>query len=136
MFAACAPQITELPGPSSGARHGRLHRFHVVVTAATPVIRHDLSHKAIAHLPGASRSLKTQGLTIIKHAMATHTRFSTTKGATSVYAWFDDVILEVSVSSTVIYIPREYPPGSCEYEAVHTHERLHGRAARTQAAAS
>ncbi|MBI5247792.1 MAG: hypothetical protein HY923_11495 [Elusimicrobia bacterium] len=135
LFAACAPSITELPSPSSpSGRRSRFHRFRVTVSAATPEIRHGLSLNEIAKLPGAARGLKTQGLTIIKHSMATHTRFSTTKGAASVYAWFDDVILEVSVSSTIIHIPKEYAPDSCEYEAVLAHERLHGKSARAQAA--
>lgn len=135
LFAACTPSITELPNSSAPqGRRSRFHRFRVMVSAATPEVRHGLSLKEIAKLPGAARGLKTQGMTVIKHSMATHTRFSTTKGAASVYAWFDDVILEVSVSSTIIYIPKEYPPDSCEYEAVLAHERLHGRAARAQAA--
>ncbi len=85
-------------------------------------------------MPGAAGSgLKTQGLSTIKHSMATHTRFSTAKGSNEVYAWFDDVILEVSISSVIIHIPKEYAPGSCEYQIVLEHERGHGRAARETA---
>ena len=69
-----------------------------------------------------------------KHSLATHTRFSTAKGSKEVYAWFDDVILEVSISSVIIHIPKEYPVGSCEYEAVLAHEREHGKLARENAA--
>jgi hypothetical protein len=133
-LAACAPVVEDLPA-APGAPRSRFHRFRVVVTAATPEIRSDLDLASVARLPGAAKGLKTQGLTTIKHSMATHTRFSTTKGAAPVYAWFDDVILEVSVSSIVIHIPKEYPPGTCEYEAVLAHERQHGKAARAQAAA-
>ncbi len=128
-------ELSRRDGSAPSGGHGRFHRFHVVATAVTPEISHDLTLREVARLPGAAeRGLKTQGLTTIKHSMATHTRFSTTKGTASVYAWFDDVILEVSVSSTVIHIPKEYAPGSCEYEVVLEHERRHGRAAREQTA--
>ena len=43
------------------------------------------------------------------------------------------MILEASISSTVIHIPKEYPPGSCEYQIILEHERGHGRSAREQA---
>ena len=137
---ACAPGVEELPSTlapgAAGARYGRLHKFRVLATAAPVQIRRDLTLKEVSHLPGAAeRGLKTQGVTTIKHSLATHTRFSTTKGGGSVYAWFDDVILEVSVASTVIHIPSEYAPGSCEYAVVLEHERRHGLAAREQAAA-
>jgi hypothetical protein len=136
LLGACAPSSQYLPGAAAPPRgRSRFHRFRVVVTAATPQIRHDLTQKEISRLPGAPRHLKTQGLTTIRHSMATHTRFSTAQGQSSVYAWFDEVILEVAVSSTVIHIPKEYAPGSCEYEAALAHERLHGRSARVQAAA-
>ena len=85
-------------------------------------------------LRGASGSgLKTQGLTTIKHSLATHTRFSTATGTKAVYAWFDDVILEVEISSVIIHIPSEYAPSSCEYAIVLEHERGHGRVARDTA---
>jgi len=135
LLGACAPAALEGPSPVVDGRppsqHTRFHRFRVQATAVVPEIRHDLSLAQIARLPGAAGSwLKTQGLTIIKHSMATHTRFSTATGTNSVFAWFDDVILEVAISSTVIHIPKEYAPGSCEYEIILEHERGHGRAAR------
>lgn len=137
LAAACAPSTPERPEP--GARNpggSRFHRFKVRTNAAPVEIRHDLSLREIARLPGAAGSgLKTQGLTTIKHELATRTRFSTaTGGKKGVYAWFDDVILEVAISSIVIHIPREYPKGSCEYEIVLEHERGHGRTAIAQAA--
>ena len=140
LFAACVPGgedrlAPRVPG-KPGLPRSRFHRFHVETTAVAPMIRHDLSLREIARLPGAYGSgLKTQGLTTIKHSMATHTRFSTAKGDAAVYAWFNDVILEVSIASTVIYIPKEYAPSSCEYQAVLVHERQHGRTARVQAEA-
>lgn len=133
LLGACAPAVLERPLPEPGGRPraGGFHRFRVQATAAPTEIRRDLSLQEIARLPGAAGSgLKTQGLTVIKHSLATHTRFSTAKGTKDVYAWFDDVILEVEISSDIIHIPREYPEGSCEYQAVLEHERGHGRKAR------
>lgn len=137
LLAACAPSTLERPEP--GARNpggSRFHRFKVRTNASPERIRHDLSLREIARLPGAAGSgLKTQGLTTIKHELATRTRFSTATGdKKGVYAWFDDVILEVAISSVIISIPREYPKGSCEYEIVLEHERGHGRTAIAQAA--
>ncbi|MDP3541463.1 MAG: hypothetical protein Q8T11_03220 [Elusimicrobiota bacterium] len=137
LAAACAPSTPERPGPAAGEPGAsRLHRFRVRSTAAPAEVRHDLSLKQISRLPGAAGSgLKTQGLTTIKHELATRTRFSTATGdKKGVYAWFDDVILEVRISSIVIHIPREYARGSCEFEIVLEHERGHGQAAREQAA--
>ena len=136
LTAACAPATLQLPAPEAPAREGgpRFHRFKVQTTAAPVEIRHHLTLEQISRLPGAAGSgLRTQGLSTIKHSLATHTRFSTAKGTKAVYAWFDDVILEVSISSIVIHIPKEYPPGSCEYQAVLEHERGHGQMARQMA---
>lgn len=138
LLAACAGPSGDRPAPGEGAPpsgRGRLHRFKVEATQAATEIRHDKRLQEIAKMPGAAGSgLKTQGLTTIKHSLATHTRFSTARGEKAVvYAWFDDVILELAVSSVVIDVPREYPPGTCEYEAVLEHERGHGRVAREQA---
>lgn len=137
MLSACMP-ATRKPGTgeagSGAGPSGRFHRFRVEVSAVPAEVRHGLTLKEIARLPGAAETgLQIQGLTIIKHSMATHTRFSTATGSKAVYAWFDDVILEVAISSVIIHIPKEYPPGSCEYQAVLEHERGHGRAAREQA---
>lgn len=137
LAAACAPSTLDSPRPGERNPGGsRFHRFKVRSKASPEKIRHDLSLKEIARLPGAAGSgLKTQGLTTIKHELATRTRFSTaTGGKRGVYAWFDDVILEVAISSIVINIPAEYPRGSCEYEIVLEHERGHGRTAIAQAA--
>jgi len=140
LSAACAPATLELPAPEIPRRpapgRGRFHRFKVQTSAVPVDVRRDLSREEISRLPGAAGSgLQTQGLTTIKHSLATHTRFSTAKGTKAVYAWFDDVILEVAVSSDVIHIPREYAAGSCEYQAVLEHERGHGRVARELAVA-
>lgn len=133
LLAGCGgPEMLERPSPAAG-RH---HRFRVRATSVPTRIRRDLSLKEIGRLPGAVGSpLKTQGITLIKHSLATHTRFSSVKGTGEVYAWFDDVILEVEISSDVIHIPKEYPAGSCEHDIVLEHERGHGRVARETAMA-
>ena len=123
LLSGCGPAVDErlAPGP---AAHSRFHRFRVEAISVPAEIRHDLTLQEIGRLPGAAGSgLKTQGLSTIKHSLATHTRFSTATGTKAVYAWFDDVILEVAISSVIINIPKEYAPGSCEYEIVLEHER-------------
>jgi hypothetical protein len=137
LFSACAPPkpaVQHLPVPHRAPRRST-YRFRVLATTVPNEIRHDLSLSEIARLPGAVGSgLKTQGLTTIRHSMATRTRFETATRSLFVKAWFDDVIVEVSISSVVIYIPKEYPEGSCEYNAVLEHERGHGKLARENAA--
>jgi len=135
LLAACGPRIQERPPVPGTPGARRFHRFKVHATSVPTEIRHNLSLKEIGRLPGATGSgLKTQGITTLKHSLQTHTRFSTATGTKAVYAWFDDVILEVEISSDIINIPSEYPAGSCEYRIVLEHERGHGRVAREQAA--
>lgn len=136
LLASCGPatERTVRLRREAGASGGRLHRFRVEVKSAPTEISHDLTLKEIGRLSGAAGSgLKTQGLSTIRHSMATRTRFSTAKGSNEVYAWFDEVILVVAISSIVIHIPKEYAPGSCEYQIVLEHERGHDRAARETA---
>lgn len=137
LFSACAPTKTAVENLPVAHRAPRrsTYRFRVLATTVPNEIRHDLSLREIANLPGAVGSdLKTQGLTTIRHSLATHTRFETTTRSLFVRAWFDDVIVEVSISSVIIHIPKEYPEGSCEYGAVLVHEREHGKLARENAA--
>ena len=139
LFAACVPpqsNVQHLPVAHRAPRSRRsAYRFRVLATTVPNEIRHDLGLREIALLPGATGSdLRIQGLTTIRHAVATHTRFETATRSLFVKAWFDDVIVVVSISSVIIHIPLEYPEGSCEYEAVLAHEREHGKLARENAA--
>lgn len=139
-LAACGgPEVIDFGVPPRPKYTGKqkFYRFRVLATADPVRIRRDLPLAEVAKLPGAAgRGLKTQGLTLIKHSLATHTNFKTSSGGGDavVSAWFDDLILEVSISSTVIFIPSEYAPGTCEYEAILVHERGHGKYAREHAA--
>lgn len=136
-LAACAPGAPYVPDrmPEDRPRPRRTTRFKVATASAPMRVRHDLSRAEIAELPGAKGSrLKTQGLTLVKRSLATHTRFSTSNDERTVRAWFDDVIVTLSVASITIFIPKEYAKGSCEYKAVLEHERGHGRIAMERAA--
>ena len=137
LLLSCAPPAVVPRAPQARQlifRKGT-RRFRVLARTVPNEIRHDLSLSEIAKLPGAAgNGLRTQGLSTIRHSLATHTRFKTVAGGDFVKAWFDDVILEVEISSVIIHIPIEYPEGSCEYEAVLEHERGHGRLARENAA--
>lgn len=138
LASGCAGPVIEYESPSepliAGARH---RRFRVMATAVPVKIRHDLPLSEIARLPGAARpGLRTQGLTLIRHSLATHTRFRTVSDERKVSAWFDDVILELRLSSVTIHIPREYRESSCEYKAVLLHETGHVAQARRSVAAA
>ena len=50
--------------------------------------------------------------------------------------WFDWIEVDMTPERTEIYVPSEYPAGSCEYEAVLVHEREHERVHRERLAAA
>jgi hypothetical protein len=118
---------------AGGAGHSR-PRIRSVV--AKPTLRHDLSLAGIARLPEAPKRSRTQGLTLIRRAMAVRRGYSAESGAGAVNAWLDDVEVTLSLSPITIYIPSEYPEGSCEYKALAEHERGHARVAAALAAAA
>ena len=90
-----------------------------------PVVRHDLGAAEIARLPGAIRDSRIQGLTLIRRSMSVGQTYSTESGAGVLLAWLDDVEVTLSLTPIEIYIPKEYPEGSCEYEALMDHEGGH-----------
>jgi len=105
--------------------------IRVRADARPAVLRRDLDLAAIAKesagSPGGGRA---QGLTEVDNQLAFHTlvNMETARGRACV--WFDEVRVDLTPASVQIFVPREYPEGSCEYEAVLAHEREHERVHR------
>jgi hypothetical protein len=92
------------------------------------VLRRDLDLAALAaESHGSAGSGRQQGLTEVEHQLAFHTlvNMETSRGRACV--WFDEVRVDLTPASVQIFVPREYPEGSCEYLAVLAHEREHER---------
>lgn len=111
--------------------------IHVRADARPTVLRRDLSLVELAaESHGSAGSGKQQGLTEVEHQLAFHTlvNMETTRGRACV--WFDEVRVDLTPASIQIFVPREYPVGSCEDLAVLEHEREHERVHREHLAAA
>lgn len=77
---------------------------------------------AAASMPGRS-----QGLTEVEHQLnfASKVSFESSRGRTCV--WMEEVGVDLTPAAVRILVPREYPDGSCEYDAILAHEREHER---------
>jgi hypothetical protein len=101
------------------------------------VLRRDLDLAAIAkESAGSVGAGRAQGLTEVDNQLAFRTLVNgeTARGRTCV--WFDEVNVDLTPASVQIFVPREYPEGSCEYDAVLAHEREHERVHRERLAAA
>lgn len=108
------------------------------VKAAASVLRRDLDLAALAvESHGSAGQGKAQGLTEVEQEMTfrTLTKRTVNRGRTCI--WFDEVRVDLAITSLQIFVPREYPEDSCEYLAVLAHEHDHERVylERLQAAA-
>jgi hypothetical protein len=78
---------------------------------------------------GAPGTLKTIGLTNAHFTNTYSYTVQSDQGKDGV--WCSSVtklVYSLGYVSQEVYIPREYPPGSCEYRAVHDHEMEHVKA--------
>lgn len=130
-LAAC-DQVAPLLGGQACAENPEYDRAApavVVSSAVTTVIRHDLSLDGIAHLPGTEAlgpGGKLQGLTVVEHQMSYKTGIALTRPLWGPRcAWVDKLTVDVTPRKMEIYIPSEYPEGSCEYDQILSHERQH-----------
>lgn len=104
--------------------------FEVVVGSTPAVIRHDLDLAGLARMPGTEAlgpGGKLQGLTVVEHQLAYRTGIAVSERFLPgpVCSWVSKLTVDLTPKSIVILVPSEYPEGSCEYEQVLAHERLH-----------
>lgn len=123
-----------LPGtgpacPADPSR-GTTVEFVVVADTIATTVRHDLDLNGIAALPGVETlgpGGKFQGMTIAEHRLDYRTGIAVSRhlfGGPQC-AWIERVTVDMTPRKMEVYLPREYPEGSCEYDQVLAHERSH-----------
>lgn len=102
------------------------------VTGGFPptVLRRDLDLKELAVESGGAGGVRPQGLTAVGHQLRFQSLVDAETALGRTCVWFDQVTVDLTPSSIQIFIPKEYPDGSCEYEAILAHEREHERVHR------
>lgn len=131
LLAACGKSE---PGDGSACPHqpGADRSDFIRVTGGFPptVLRRDLDLAGLAVESGGVSGARPQGLTSVGHQLRFRSLVNaeTARGRTCV--WFDQVTVDLTPSSVQIFIPTEYPDGSCEYDAILVHEREHERVHR------
>lgn len=99
--------------------------------ARTAVLRRDLDLAELAaESRGAAGTGKQQGLTEVEHHLDFGSLVSVETVNGRACVWFDEVRVDLTPASIQIFVPREYPEGSCEDLSVLEHEREHVRAHR------
>ena len=100
-------------------------------------VRRDLDLAAIGReSAGSAGAGRAQGLTAVDNQLAFRTLVKTEASRGRSCVWFDEVRVDLTPASVQIFVPREYPESSCEYEAVLAHEREHVRVHRERLAAA
>lgn len=92
-------------------------------------VRNDLDRKELANLAGmaAVHDDGILGLTISRYALRALTHSTYTHTDDHVCLWVERIEAALSIPEMVVYVAREYAPGSCQYDAVMEHEREHVR---------
>jgi hypothetical protein len=68
---------------------------------------------------------KVRGLTLTDDRFAVRTRLMTRRSGRATCAWIEEAVVDLTPASVTIFVPRDYPEGSCEHDAVLAHEREH-----------
>lgn len=126
LLAACAPEGPDCAGDPS-APPGTA--FEVVVSSSPTVVRRDLGFAGISALraSGQAPGGKLQGLTVAEHRLAYKSSIALSRGfmRKRSCAWLESLAVDLSPESVVIYVPKEYAPGSCAGEEILKHESRH-----------
>lgn len=104
--------------------------FTVLVSSVPTVVRRDLTIDALGRMRNADKldgTGKLQGLTIVEHRLGYKTGVAMGQGffKSRACAWLESLTVDLTPGEVAIYVPREYPEGSCEYTEVLRHERQH-----------
>ena len=132
LFTACGPHtpVSDAVCPHDPSLD-RSQVVHVRAEIPPAILRRDLDLAGINRESGGSAgSGKLQGLTLVEHRLAFYTRVSFAASRGRACVWFDTVNVNLTPAAVSIFVPSEYPEGSCEYDAVLVHEREHERVHR------
>jgi hypothetical protein len=130
--AACGRKPAFLGGPACphDLDGGRIADSTVLVSSIATVVRHDLSVDQVSHLPGTEKlgpGGRLQGLTIVRHQLSYKTAIAVTSSLFGAprCAWIDKLTVDITPDKIEIFVPSDYPEGSCEYEQILAHEMEH-----------
>lgn len=131
-LAACSRPSAD--GPAC-PHEGVPDRAAVVSVTHQPLkaeLRRDLSLAELARLGEGVGSGRLQGLTVVEHSFERKwTRTITSSHKDGRYCvWLTKLKVDLTPAKAEVYVPREYPPGSCEHDEVLKHERDHEDAHR------
>ena len=135
-LAACSRGEAE--GPAC-PHEGTPDRASVVAVRHTPlqaVLRRDLSLPEISALGEGVGAGRLQGLTVVDHSFErkwTRTITSSRKPG-RMCVWLTKFVVDLTPARAEVFVPREYPDGSCEEAEVARHEREHEEAHRVSLA--
>lgn len=132
LLAACSRPSAE--GPAC-PHEGTPDRGSVVSVTHQPlkaVLRRDLSLPELARLGEGVGSGRLQGLTVVEHSFERKwTRTITSSRKSGRYCvWLTKLKVDLTPAKAEVFVPREYPAGSCEHDEVLKHERDHEDAHR------
>jgi hypothetical protein len=124
--AACTSTADD--GPAC-PHEGVPDRAKVVSVRHTPlqaVLRRDLSLPQITALAGPSPG-RLQGLTVVDHAFERKwaRTITSSRKPGRMCVWLTKFVVDLTPSRAEVYVPREYPDGSCEETEVMRHEKEH-----------
>ncbi len=129
---ACSRPSAE--GPAC-PHEGVPDRARVVVVRHRPLkaaLRRDLSLSELAREGEGVGAGRLQGLTVVDHSFErkwSRTITSSRKPG-RMCVWLTKFIVDLTPSKAEVFVPREYPDGSCEETEVMRHEREHEEAHR------
>ena len=131
------PVLTGLgwSGPAAGAvcpPATGSYRVDVVIDLPPVEIHHDLSRAQLGLLAFHGPSDRILGVTASSLRAGTSTRYGHRPlEGEGVCFWVDGIEVLLRYEALDIYVASEYPQGSCQYEAILSHEKKHADVART-----
>jgi hypothetical protein len=110
-------------------------RARVVLVRHTPLkaaLRRDLSLSELAREGEGVGTGRLQGLTVVDHSFERKwsRTISSSRKPGRMCVWLTKFIVDLTPSRAEMFVPREYPDGSCEETEVLRHEREHEDAHR------
>ncbi len=130
-WAGACPAMPGLPPP----------QLEFLLQAPRMRLHHDVDlfglPRLANHMETPPRGWALQGLTVAQARLTLTARWRQMRlrGGGGVCVWLDQVKAVMGVPEQQVYVAANYPEGSCEYNAILRHERLHvGINARTTAA--
>ena len=136
LLAACGPDASRQPiGCPQDPAFDRSGFVKVHGEFPPAVLRHDLDLSGLARETVTTRaSGRSQGLTKVESQLSFRSLVRSRTGDGQTCVWMEEVGVDLTPTTVEIFIPSEYPDGSCEYDAILVHERDHERVYRERMA--